>query len=1399
MIRVELVVNATTYYFSDSPLDYADKYWEPRLVNGVSLNRVFSDTEKSGSQARSLNLKLDNRDNFFTSLETSYGLLNQIVTVYFGSGDTASKKLYGTIEKINSFGLEVDVTITESILPYLAQPIPDEQIAYDYYSDMGINDSWDAVPIIFGTARRHKLIPFDYVNNRYGIGSGEIYKVHKVYFDTAVVYDGDANPVVNGYSPDINSNGIKVRIFKGKGWGGSLETVTDEFGSHTSVYPGMAYIEFYDAVTGDPVKPQMTDNTDPEVFVDVSGIVNAGKTDAERNPAQLAYWLLTNPTTARNIAGGGANGWGLGIPVSLVDCTQAIIDSAALGFKVDGIINTRQEGREWVDELAKSCRGIFTEENGKYTLTIDKARGASVATFDEVGENGYHCIVEPWNEPDLSQQINRLKVEFGRNHETGKYDKIPDPASIYTENETHALRINKWNNDKIELPLVQDEVTAARLGQYYFKKKLNQLKTVTVTTEVDIPDALDVGKVVLVNSPKFLWTYKSFTVVEMSKSDTKTVLKLKEYDATVYDYTPVTITYPTPVVPPSVYAIPAKPTNFTVSSTATISEDGSTKITLALSAIKPTVNAQAVVFFRKKVGDSNFSYFTQSFTGNTNYQWDTESGNYYIRAVTLSPTGVYSKIDIISGDTHYKGQPGAETYISITGDLTAPGTPQKPTTTPLFKSIIVECIQNATKAPDLAGFQIWRNTTNDSGTATQVGFQACGGTEASTSFLDETTGFGTDYYYWTKAVDKTGNVSGFSAASGPIRGARILAADILRKLTPADALNTDPYFEDATAWGGDLAGAVADPAHFVTVADGIAGGTEFKTSSGERAVFGVSLDGLAPYDSTRKYVLTAFVRASGGTNGLGFAFYDNAKTLLGTTSAQDSAITATSTWTEFNKTFSSVPDGTRYIGPMFVCNDGTSAGVVVEIQKARLREVLTADILIANEAIITSAIQIAEGIINNAHIANLDAEKITSGILDTARLSAAVAAVSQLTALGKNLIEDPTFLDFQNSFAMSGTATEAVVGRWTIAGDAAIPVNGVGVLTAESKPTLVMTGKGIKLCPFSASSGNRLWMAQNVAVKPNEAYCFSVHVTRDDAVPTDVTPPYDLIIEWRSSAGYLSQVAATNDAPGRFYVSGTAPETASYAILYVMLPAHTPVSGYGANMVVSAVQFERASAATFWVGREQGTVTADRIFTGLLRSLNYSYSSGDFSTAGMMLDLNTGLIRSKKFSIDSNGNAKFSGDISGATGSFSGEVRADGYVIAPTDGSTGLGTIRGGYTGQIKIYISNYAGISDAPSYMVYIKMTLPGTVVELGCSLNVKNGWQNDPWKHVLVGDKTNERLKLRFYKSDQTPYKYYIVIGETTTDWGWGAASIIEAAGAVASISTGSVTGTVQQTLAS
>ena len=54
------------------------------------------------------------------------------------------------------------------------------------------------------------------------------------------------------------------------------------------------------------------------------------------------------------------------------------------------------------------------------------------------------------------------------------------------------------------------------------------------------------------------------------------------------------------------------------------------------------------------------------------------------------------------------------------------------------------------------------------------------------------------------------------------------------------------------------------------------------------------------------------------------------------------------------------------------------------------------------------------------------------------------------------------------------------------------------------------------------------------------------------------------------------------------------------------------------------------------------------ITTGIIKSTNYSYSSGNFSSAGTQFDLASGLIRSKSFLIDGSGNATFAGTLEAA-------------------------------------------------------------------------------------------------------------------------------------------------------
>jgi hypothetical protein len=75
------------------------------------------------------------------------------------------------------------------------------------------------------------------------------------------------------------------------------------------------------------------------------------------------------------------------------------------------------------------------------------------------------------------------------------------------------------------------------------------------------------------------------------------------------------------------------------------------------------------------------------------------------------------------------------------------------------------------------------------------------------------------------------------------------------------------------------------------------------------------------------------------------------------------------------------------------------------------------------------------------------------------------------------------------------------------------------------------------------------------------------------------------------------------------------------------------------------------------------TISGGKIRTGIIESTGYSYSSGDYSAAGTQINLDNGLIRSKNFVITSDGTAKFRGDISGASGTFTGGVSGTGYSL----------------------------------------------------------------------------------------------------------------------------------------
>ena len=354
MLRIQATIGATTYYFASEALDYANRYWEPRISNAFQITREFNSADKSGNKIRTAEVSLDNRDGFFNSIYTVDGLVNGKFVLYFNEGDNVVKTFTARVNKINSFGDDISLSLREVGYEYLTRKFPDAQIAYDYYSTSGINESWNAIPIHLGTVNRYPCPWINLFESHFMIGSGPIHAVKKIYFDKTVVYDSSTGQ--NGYKATPESPEIKFRIFKGARAGH-----TDIVEGVTSSYPGFAYIQLYKIVDSveQPADPVNPDGESVQIYVDIEGLQNEAGNAAERNPAQILYQFFTKPYTAEE-------GYGLAVDPDDLDFAAAITECAIQGFKIDGSVDNTTDFGEWLYEEANhsgSTREPFPEGN----------------------------------------------------------------------------------------------------------------------------------------------------------------------------------------------------------------------------------------------------------------------------------------------------------------------------------------------------------------------------------------------------------------------------------------------------------------------------------------------------------------------------------------------------------------------------------------------------------------------------------------------------------------------------------------------------------------------------------------------------------------------------------------------------------------------------------------------------------------------------------------------------------------------------------------------------------------------------------------------------------------------------------------------------------------------------
>lgn len=722
---IRIKIEATSTYRLAGQSCEADGYPWHGRLLNTPQLEKLGKATEAGNPVREIGIEIANSDAFINL--TTETLWGATVTLY---NDYYAETWVGEIRSFSTTGEGVlSIMAAEETLAAFKSLLPDEIVRVSTWTEAARDAANTTIPTVFGgTAAdpiRVRGILVDRVAFRYLFCVGEIREV--------------------------------VAVLKNR------EAITTGFTTYTgtagqSAYPGFAYIEF-------DADPRDEAGTWPEILADVVGLKLGAATEEEcRNPARILQYLLT---TTR----GGACGWGLGIPSGSLDSTSfttAISDCDTAGFKIDGALLEQKAASFWIAQITNACRGSLRVVAGKWTLTIDKV-SSSVAHY---GDGQKKMRLQYFGKGASSERKNRHSLEY-------RYDATDGRLLGYVlrEDSTSQTAIGV-NESKATNLLVRDHTAAGYIVDYLSRYETYGENRIEFMT--DDFDGVNVDSVITITRSDLGLSAAKFRVVSMRISGGFATIEARGYDDAIFDNDTPGTPPADPETDPTIPAAappnpPGVPADLSIQTNVRVQPDG-TVIGYADISFTPAV---AALFTRIEVGEGAVpeSWVELGVIG--------ESGIYHHEPAKVGQNYTYRLTSVNAGGSSAP----VTANVTIAADTTAPLVPQTPVLSTFFKSIAVKCLQNLTKAPDHASFDVYRNTTNNSGTATKIGSAPCLGNTDSVVYLDEATAFDTTYYYWVKSVDTSGNISGFSAVAGPVSTQRIISGDIA-----AGALNTSALF-----------------------------------------------------------------------------------------------------------------------------------------------------------------------------------------------------------------------------------------------------------------------------------------------------------------------------------------------------------------------------------------------------------------------------------------------------------------------------------------------------------------------------------------------------------------------------------------------------------------------------
>lgn len=414
-------------------------------------------------------------------------------------------------------------------------------------------------------------------------------------------------------------------------------------------------------------------------------------------------------------------------------------------YQCHGVVDTEKNPGEVIEELLTSMGGTLAYVGGKWTvkaaaysspamtLTIDDLRGP-ISMQTKVPRNEvFNAVKGVFINPDAKWQPS-------------DYPSITS-ATFEAEDGNRQIFVD------LNLPYTVSSAMAQRLAKIGLYRSRQEI-TLNLACKLKAFD-LKPGDTVNVTIDRYGFSSKVFEVADwklaISNDEVGVDLQLREISSSVFDWNADESLFSEDnTTLPNSYDPPAALTNLTFTSTPRINADGTT---VPINSLSWTQTSNIFVL----------------------------SGGYIEAEFKLSSGSNWTALNQVEGDAVeiiIEGlQPGAQydfrvravningiqsEWVSalsqtVSGDSTAPDAPTSLSATGAYRTV-----QLAWTNPTVADWfqtEVWRNTSNNSGTATRIG------SVSASTYADSGLASGTTYYYWLKAKDFSGNTSGFSTGA----------------------------------------------------------------------------------------------------------------------------------------------------------------------------------------------------------------------------------------------------------------------------------------------------------------------------------------------------------------------------------------------------------------------------------------------------------------------------------------------------------------------------------------------------------------------------------------------------------------------------------------------------------